>query len=87
MIMTMMVMFMKLVMLIMTMTMMMIVMILVMILPGMVVREEADWAMSDITFSPEREEYVDFSKAFVYDASELVTPRAKPLPRWTSPTR
>ncbi|XP_063862683.1 glutamate [NMDA] receptor subunit 1-like isoform X1 [Scylla paramamosain] len=54
---------------------------------GMVAEEKADWAMSDITFSPEREQYVDFSRTFVYDASELVTPRAKPLPRWTSPTR
>ncbi|XP_050687409.1 glutamate receptor ionotropic, delta-2-like isoform X2 [Eriocheir sinensis] len=54
---------------------------------GMVAGEKADWAMSDITFSPQREQYVDFSKTFVYDASELVTPRAKALPRWSSPIR
>ncbi|XP_053657373.2 glutamate receptor ionotropic, delta-1-like [Cherax quadricarinatus] len=54
---------------------------------GMVIHEEADWAVSDITFSPLREAFVDFCQPFVYDASELVTPRAKPLPRWFSPVR
>ncbi|XP_071514341.1 glutamate receptor ionotropic, delta-2-like [Panulirus ornatus] len=54
---------------------------------GMVVYERADWAVSDITFSPERERYVDFCHPIIYDASELVTPRAKPLPRWLSPVR
>ncbi|KAK3877689.1 hypothetical protein Pcinc_017623 [Petrolisthes cinctipes] len=54
---------------------------------GMVVREEADWAVSDITISPQREEYVDFCRPFIYDASELVTPKAQPLPRWLSPIR
>ncbi|XP_064109578.1 glutamate receptor ionotropic, delta-1-like [Macrobrachium nipponense] len=54
---------------------------------GMVTTEKADWAMSDITFSPQREEYVDFCKPFIYDASELVTPRAKLLPQWLGPVR
>ncbi|XP_068202845.1 glutamate receptor ionotropic, delta-1-like [Palaemon carinicauda] len=54
---------------------------------GMVTTEEADWAVSDITFSSQREEYVDFCEPFVYDASELVTPRAKLLPQWLGPVR
>nr|XP_045626202.1 glutamate receptor ionotropic, delta-1-like isoform X1 [Procambarus clarkii] len=54
---------------------------------GMVIHEQADWAVSDITFSAQRELYVDFCQPFVYDASELVTPRAKPLPRWLGPVR
>ncbi|XP_042202981.1 glutamate receptor ionotropic, delta-1-like [Homarus americanus] len=54
---------------------------------GMVVYEEADWAVSDITFSPQREANVDFCQTFIYDASELVTPKAQPLPRWLSPVR
>lgn len=54
---------------------------------GMVVSERADWAVSDITFSAQREEYVDFCQPFIYDASELVTPLAKPLPQWLGPVR
>ncbi|XP_076044882.1 glutamate receptor ionotropic, delta-1-like [Oratosquilla oratoria] len=54
---------------------------------GMVGYEKADWAISDITFSPQREEFVDFSDAFIYDASELITPKAQPLPRWFGPVR
>lgn len=56
-------------------------------LPGMVGREEANWAISDITFSFQRLSYIDFTDTIVYDASELITPRALPLPLWQGPTR
>ncbi|KAA0202084.1 Ionotropic receptor 128 [Hyalella azteca] len=54
---------------------------------GLVDRQEADWAVSDITFSPERAGYVTFSSTFVYDASELLTPRALPLPLFLGPVK
>lgn len=56
-------------------------------LTGLVDREEADWAVSDISFSAGRARYVDFSIPFVYDASELLTPRALPLPRFLGPIK
>ena len=55
--------------------------------PGLVVREEADWAVSDISFSAERSQAVDFSAYLTYDALELLTPRARPLPHVLGPLR
>ncbi|XP_042858563.1 glutamate receptor ionotropic, delta-1-like, partial [Penaeus japonicus] len=54
---------------------------------GMVATEKADFAVSDIGISTPREEAVDFTEPFIYDASELFTPLAKPLPQWLGPVR
>ena len=53
----------------------------------MVAEERADIAMSDIGISAQRETVVDFTTPFIWDASELFTPLAKPLPRWLGPVR
>ena len=53
----------------------------------MVLNAEADWAISDISFSPERKQYVDFSDILIHNFIELITPRAKSLPMWLGPVR
>ena len=53
----------------------------------MVVDERADLAMSDISFSLERYQAVDFGDIIFFDAWELITPKAKPLPMWLGPIR